>query len=203
MSHHTCGGIAKGGKNARLILCRGEWFSTCERNVKWDYAKLLFFTAFFNVCYISDETMFPFQLFFLLVCCRVFSLCLCRPCFSLPCTKMLWLFNLIIIWYCHRYSREETFTVISIDIRNYSNLYDSLEQYVKGDLLEGDNAYLCEKCEKKASSQNSLKSGGFFLYDLHVHSHSALRNSWVWKIWKSRHSLLERTDQGYKSDLER
>lgn len=52
----------------------------------------------------------------------------------------------------HRYSREETFTVISIDIRNYSNLYDSLEQYVKGDLLEGDNAYLCEKCEKKVDT---------------------------------------------------
>ena len=49
----------------------------------------------------------------------------------------------------HRYSREEAFTVISIDIRNYSNLHDSLEQYVKGDLLEGDNAYLCEKCDKK------------------------------------------------------
>ncbi|CAL4062679.1 unnamed protein product [Meganyctiphanes norvegica] len=52
----------------------------------------------------------------------------------------------------HRYSREETFTVISIDIRNYSNLYDSLEQYVKGDLLEGDNAYLCEKCDKKVDT---------------------------------------------------
>lgn len=51
-----------------------------------------------------------------------------------------------------RYSREEAFTVISIDIRNYSNLYDSLEQYVKGDLLEGDNAYLCEKCDKKVSA---------------------------------------------------
>ncbi|XP_076067071.1 ubiquitin carboxyl-terminal hydrolase-like faf isoform X3 [Oratosquilla oratoria] len=52
----------------------------------------------------------------------------------------------------HRYSREEAFTVISIDIRNYSNLYDSLEQYVKGDLLEGDNAYLCEKCDKKVDT---------------------------------------------------
>lgn len=54
-----------------------------------------------------------------------------------------------------RYSREETFTVISIDIRNYSNLYDSLEQYVKGDLLEGDNAYLCEKCDKKVRKEVS------------------------------------------------
>ena len=66
------------------------------------------------------------------------------------------LFKIFIIQSYHRYSREETFTVISIDIRNYSNLYDSLEQYVKGDLLEGDNAYLCEKCEKKASTRNGL-----------------------------------------------
>lgn len=27
-----------------------------------------------------------------------------------------------------------------------------MEQYVKGDLLEGANAYHCEKCNKKVSS---------------------------------------------------
>ena len=37
----------------------------------------------------------------------------------------------------HRYCKEQPFNVISIDIRNHSNLYDSLEQYVKGELLEG------------------------------------------------------------------
>ena len=52
----------------------------------------------------------------------------------------------------HRYTREEAYTVISIDIRNYSNLQESLEQYVKGDLLEGDNAYFCEKCDKKVDT---------------------------------------------------
>lgn len=30
-----------------------------------------------------------------------------------------------------------------------------MEQYVKGDLLEGANAYHCEKCNKKVS--NALK----------------------------------------------
>ena len=49
----------------------------------------------------------------------------------------------------HRYSREEPFTTVSVDIRNNQTLKDSFEQYVKGDLLEGDNAYLCEKCGKK------------------------------------------------------
>lgn len=51
-----------------------------------------------------------------------------------------------------RYSREESFTTLNIDIRNHSNLLDSLEQYVKGDLLEGANAYHCEKCSKKVDT---------------------------------------------------
>lgn len=37
----------------------------------------------------------------------------------------------------HRYSKEEPFSVLSVDIRNHSSLIDSLEQYVKGELLEG------------------------------------------------------------------
>lgn len=32
----------------------------------------------------------------------------------------------------HRYSKEEPFSVISVDIRNHSSLPDSMEQYVKG-----------------------------------------------------------------------
>ena len=51
------------------------------------------------------------------------------------------------------YSREEPFTVLNIDIRNQQNLLESLEQYVKGDLLEGANAYHCEKCNKKVGLQ--------------------------------------------------
>jgi len=52
----------------------------------------------------------------------------------------------------HRYSKEEPFSVISVDIRNHSNLPDSLEQYVKGELLEGADAYHCEHCNKKVST---------------------------------------------------
>lgn len=51
----------------------------------------------------------------------------------------------------HRYSKEEPFSVISVDIRNHSNLVDSLEQYVKGELLEGADAYHCEKCNAKVA----------------------------------------------------
>uniref|UniRef100_A0A671N926 USP domain-containing protein n=1 Tax=Sinocyclocheilus anshuiensis TaxID=1608454 RepID=A0A671N926_9TELE len=39
----------------------------------------------------------------------------------------------------HRYECEESFTTLNVDIRNHQNLLDSLEQYVKGDLLEGAN----------------------------------------------------------------
>ncbi|KAF4521158.1 hypothetical protein B566_EDAN017868 [Ephemera danica] len=56
----------------------------------------------------------------------------------------------------HRYSKEEPFSVISVDIRNHSNLLDSLEQYVKGELLEGADAYHCEKCNAKVVTVKRL-----------------------------------------------
>lgn len=52
----------------------------------------------------------------------------------------------------HRYSKEEPFSVFSVDIRNHSSLTESLEQYVKGELLEGADAYHCDKCDKKVSA---------------------------------------------------
>ena len=51
----------------------------------------------------------------------------------------------------YRYSREEPFTALNVDIRNKQHLYESLDAFVKGDLLEGANAYHCEKCDKKVS----------------------------------------------------
>ena len=48
-----------------------------------------------------------------------------------------------------RYSREAPFIALNVDIRNHQSLLDSMEQFVKGDLLEGANAYQCEKCDKK------------------------------------------------------
>lgn len=41
----------------------------------------------------------------------------------------------------HRYSSEVPFSAISVDVRNHFNLTDSLHEYVKGDLLDGSNAY--------------------------------------------------------------
>ncbi|KAK9879630.1 hypothetical protein WA026_006696 [Henosepilachna vigintioctopunctata] len=56
----------------------------------------------------------------------------------------------------HRYSKEEPFSVISVDIRNHSSLQDSMEQYVKGELLEGADAYHCEKCAMKVVTVKRL-----------------------------------------------
>lgn len=49
----------------------------------------------------------------------------------------------------HRYSKDEPFSVLSVDIRNHSSLTDSLEQYVRGEILEGADAYHCDKCDEK------------------------------------------------------
>lgn len=39
-----------------------------------------------------------------------------------------------------------------MDIRNQQHLFESLDAFVKGDLLEGANAYHCEKCDKKVDT---------------------------------------------------
>ncbi|XP_065840669.1 ubiquitin carboxyl-terminal hydrolase 9X-like isoform X2 [Oscarella lobularis] len=52
----------------------------------------------------------------------------------------------------HRYAREENFMSLSVDIRYRGHLLESLEEYVKGDLLEGDNAYFCEKCNRRVDT---------------------------------------------------
>ena len=49
----------------------------------------------------------------------------------------------------HRYEREEHFMTLQVDVKDYASLEESLEQYVKGDLLEGANAYKCEQCDEK------------------------------------------------------
>ena len=49
----------------------------------------------------------------------------------------------------HRYEKEHLFTSISVDIRSHNSLADSLKEYVKGEILDNDNAYLCELCNKK------------------------------------------------------
>lgn len=56
---------------------------------------------------------------------------------------------------CPHYSeREEPFLAINLQVKNKHSIKESLDSFVEGEMLEGDNAYYCEKCEKKV---NTLK----------------------------------------------
>ena len=52
----------------------------------------------------------------------------------------------------HRFEREQKFTAISVAVRGNRSLEEALAQDVRGDLLDGDNAYFCEICKKKVSA---------------------------------------------------
>ncbi|KAF6260179.1 hypothetical protein COO60DRAFT_1700419 [Scenedesmus sp. NREL 46B-D3] len=45
--------------------------------------------------------------------------------------------------------REEDFYQISVDVKGMGSLEKSLDDYVKGELMEGDNAYFCEELGKR------------------------------------------------------
>lgn len=49
----------------------------------------------------------------------------------------------------HRSERDDPFYVISLDIKDKASIQEALELYVKGEMLEGDNAFKCEKCNTK------------------------------------------------------
>jgi ubiquitin C-terminal hydrolase len=50
-----------------------------------------------------------------------------------------------------RYEREERFHAINLPLRA-DGLHASLDQFVHGELLDGDNAYLCETCGVKRTT---------------------------------------------------
>ena len=61
---------------------------------------------------------------------------------------------------CPHYSeRAEPFHALSIDIKGKVNIVEALESYVSGEMLEGDNAYKCEKCDKDQKEQQGASSG--------------------------------------------
>jgi len=51
-----------------------------------------------------------------------------------------------------RSEREEPFAAVSVDVMNKKGLEDSLAAFVRGDLLEADNAYYCEACGVKVDA---------------------------------------------------
>ena len=52
----------------------------------------------------------------------------------------------------HFYERSEPFLSISVQVKNKKSLDESLQSYIQGDMLEGDNAYHCSKCDKKVDT---------------------------------------------------
>lgn len=54
-----------------------------------------------------------------------------------------------------RYEREETFMALNLGVTSCQSLEISLDQFVRGEVLEGSNAYYCEKCKEKVRAQHS------------------------------------------------
>lgn len=52
----------------------------------------------------------------------------------------------------HVSERDEPFNALPLEVKNKENLYQSLDLYVEGDLLEGSNAYYCSECNKKVDA---------------------------------------------------
>lgn len=51
---------------------------------------------------------------------------------------------------CPHYSeREEMFLALGLQVKNKKTLAESLDGFIQGEMLEGDNAYFCDKCDKK------------------------------------------------------
>ena len=49
----------------------------------------------------------------------------------------------------HRSEREEPFMAVQIQVKDKPTIQEGLDAFVEGEMLEGDNAYFCEKCDKK------------------------------------------------------
>lgn len=61
--------------------------------------------------------------------------------------------NQLICKGCPHYSeRSEPFLSVSLNVKNKKSVHESLTSFVEGEMLEGNNAYLCEKCDKKVDT---------------------------------------------------
>ena len=50
-----------------------------------------------------------------------------------------------------RFDKEQEFTSLQLSVVQSRSLVESLQEFVRGDMLEGDNRYLCGECEEKVS----------------------------------------------------
>jgi ubiquitin C-terminal hydrolase len=52
----------------------------------------------------------------------------------------------------HVSERDEDFFTLSVEVKGKRKLEESLDLFVKGDLLDGDNKYFCDKCNKRVDA---------------------------------------------------
>ncbi|GCB74652.1 hypothetical protein scyTo_0003743, partial [Scyliorhinus torazame] len=56
------------------------------------------------------------------------------------------------VFYQVQYEREEAFMALNLGVTSCQSLEISLDQFVRGEVLEGGNAYYCEKCKEKRTT---------------------------------------------------
>ncbi len=52
----------------------------------------------------------------------------------------------------HQYDREEPFFAINLPVLQKKSIFESLSSFIEGEVLDGDNAYFCEKCQMKVKT---------------------------------------------------
>jgi ubiquitin carboxyl-terminal hydrolase 9/24 len=51
----------------------------------------------------------------------------------------------------HKSERIEEFITVTLQVKNKHSLQESLDSFIEGEILQGDNAYYCDKCERKVT----------------------------------------------------
>ncbi len=52
----------------------------------------------------------------------------------------------------HRSEHDEPFSAINLQIKNKKSLHECLTSFVEGETMEGNNAYHCDRCDKKVAA---------------------------------------------------
>ena len=55
----------------------------------------------------------------------------------------------------HRRTNISSFYSIQLQVKNKKNIYESLDSFIEGEYMEGENAIICETCKRKISSKKN------------------------------------------------
>ena len=79
----------------------------------------------------------------------------------------------------HSYNREEAFIGVNLVVKDKKNIQESLDSFIQEQTLAGDDAYFCEKCNKKdrAVKQVSFKNlPHYLIFGLNRFEYDIYRN---------------------------